>query len=156
MAQNVNKSHIPVKLEVKISHYTFAIVMAAGIMPALAGPEVEIMRDCANAADPAWCESLQVGFPEVFRKAHDGDYQAQRNIAYCLSTGCDGATVVDVEAGCAWRIIIMAAADPAMDATDARNYDEECGRLGSAGKRHAMTLAKAKFRAIYGRKMPEF
>lgn len=107
---------------------------------------------CALADDPAWCEVQKVQFLEMWPQAVAGDYQAQRNVAHCLSTGCDGAVAVDVVAGCAWRMVIMAS-DAPTGASDVAGYRNACARLTERLRKDARAMAETSFFRVFGRKM---
>jgi hypothetical protein len=73
--------------------------------------------------------------------AYRGVYQAERNLAYCLSTGCDGAVQPNPILGCAWRIVITSSGSPKVDQTDTDNLETECGRLSSVERDAAQSQA---------------
>jgi hypothetical protein len=83
------------------------------------------------------------------KQALVGDYQAQRNLAYYLSTGAEGHTRNPV-LGCAWRIVILKS-DRA-DASDQGNKTFDCDRkldaqqLREAEAQAASLLKKIKRR----------
>lgn len=104
---------------------------------------------CSGSKWPDVCEQTQKSFPADWRAANDGDYQGQRNVAYCLSTGCDGAVAVDRSAGCAWRMVILGSG-AAVDSTDIMNYRFECRNEGA----DALAMARLLFRRIYSRSLP--
>ncbi|MCY1705232.1 hypothetical protein [Pannonibacter sp. SL95] len=60
---------------------------------------------CKSTA--ATCEVSKSDWSKNYSDAIRGDYQAQRNVAYCLSTGCDGAILPNPQLGCAWRFVIL-------------------------------------------------
>lgn len=61
------------------------------------------------------------------KKALAGDYQAQRNLAYYLTTGEEGVKADPVMA-CAWRIVILKSGHPQADASDTGNKQFDCDR----------------------------
>jgi hypothetical protein len=61
------------------------------------------------------------------KQALAGDYQAQRNLAYYLSTGAEGHAQ-NVVAGCAWRIVILKSGHAEADASDSSNKTFDCDR----------------------------
>lgn len=61
------------------------------------------------------------------KQALAGDYQAQRNLAYYLSTGAEGHAQDTVRA-CAWRIVILKSGHAQADASDAGNKTFDCDR----------------------------
>jgi hypothetical protein len=127
------------------------LVLAMFLTPAaaLATDLSRLIGDCHDARTLETCEVTRRGFPADWALANKGDYQAQRNVAYCLSNGCDGAIVIDKTAGCAWRMVILAS-DAVVDQTDVMNYTAECRMDGG----DAVVMAKLLFRKIYKRSMP--
>lgn len=156
MARNVINSHHSVKRKVKKSLLPLAALAFFVMGGARAEGVDDIKRHCDGSPDPEICAEALTTIGADFDAAHAGDYQGQRNLAFCLSNGCAGAVMVDPVAACAWRIIVLASASPSIDSSDAENYGFDCGRIGRTGEARAMVLARAKFRGIYGRKMPEF
>lgn len=63
------------------------------------------MLDCSRSSDPAWCQSAQEQYQR--ERSQAGSYNAMRNEAFCLATGCDGAFVRDMRASCVIRRQIM-------------------------------------------------
>lgn len=59
------------------------------------------------------------------KQALSGDYQAQRNLAYYLSTGADGHSKNPVMA-CAWRIVILKSGGAKVDDSDRSNKKFDC------------------------------
>lgn len=101
--------------------------------------------------DETLCRYEQLKAVRGWRAAYQGDYAAQRNVAFCLSTGCDGLQSDRVQ-GCAWRMVIIEAADPKVGGTDVSNMEVECRQLSEAGRsaaalqaaRIATTIAQAR------------
>ncbi|PZO04815.1 MAG: hypothetical protein DCF29_09395 [Alphaproteobacteria bacterium] len=95
--------------------------------------------------DETLCRYEQLKGVRDWKEAFDGDYGAQRNVAYCLSTGCNGLKPDQVQ-GCAWRLVIIDAADPEMGQGDVMNTETECGQLSptarEAAASHAARLAE--------------
>jgi hypothetical protein len=87
-------------------------------------------------------------------KAWKGDYQGQRNVAFCLANGCDGAVAVNRVAACAWRIVIIGAAHDEAGDTDATSVGIDCGKLDGAGRAAATVKAQALFKRIYRKPLP--
>ena len=87
-------------------------------------------------------------------KAWQGDYQAQRNVAYCRSTGCGGAVETNAAEACAWRSIILAAHVGTANDTDAANLRMDCGKLDDAGVAVAINNAQSIYPRIYDKSMP--
>lgn len=53
--------------------------------------------------DDAACIAASQEIEPQLRPARRGDYQAMRNIAFCMWDGCDGAVEIDRKGSCAWR-----------------------------------------------------
>ncbi|WP_374406550.1 hypothetical protein [Pelagerythrobacter sp.] len=77
-----------------------------------------------------------------------GDYQGQRNVAFCLSNGCEGAVAVDQTTGCAWRSVILETQVAEADDTDAANIEVECQDLSPVQVRLATKKAEQIVEAI--------
>ena len=93
-------------------------------------PKAPITGLCADAT----CERSMAEFEgKDWPRSWAGDYQAQRNVAYCLSNGCDGAVQVNRTAACAWRMVILAAAHDSAGDGDVVNMKADCGKLDEAG-----------------------
>ncbi|MGU3457563.1 hypothetical protein ACLBV5_14740 [Brevundimonas sp. M1A4_2e] len=50
-------------------------------------------------------------FLREWKAAREGDYAAQRNVAFCFRRSSTCSVVPDRIQGCAWRVIIIDAAD---------------------------------------------
>ena len=101
------------------------------------------------------CATSQVIFANRdWPKAWQGDYQGQRNAAFCRSNSCDGAVQLNQAEACAWRAIILAAHIDESNDTDSTNLNIDCGKLDEAGAALATTKAESMFRRIYGKDMP--
>ena len=61
---------------------------------------------CQAAEEPGRCEKLKKDFKAAYALAHKGDHGAQVIVAFCLSTGCRGAVIIDKVASCSWHIVI--------------------------------------------------
>lgn len=93
----------------------------------------------------------------AMKGAYKKDYGDQRNLAFCLSTGCDEAIVPNVVAGCAWRIVILASGSADVDDSDLANFKFECGRLTEIQLATAKVRATALFKTVYKRQItPDF
>ncbi|WP_187640102.1 hypothetical protein [Bosea sp. F3-2] len=124
--------------------------------PAAAQKASDYVRDCETASDKPFCESSRKQFNAWFPKALKGDYQGQRNVAFCLMTGCDEAVNPDWITGCAWRMVLKAGRDRRYDAGDKMNFDVDCGaeRVDTSERADAARIAQALFRRIYKRELP--
>lgn len=87
--------------------------------------------------------------------AMKGDYQSQRNIAWCFVDGCYGVEPIDDVRACAWRLVIAAAKSSKSDASDGENVRIDCDQALTAEDRaNAVEKAKVLFPKIYGRPLP--
>lgn len=102
------------------------------------------------------CKSAQAQLLLEFPLAYSGVYQAQRNVAFCLSSGCEGAFVRTPLLGCAWRFVIVASGNVEVDASDVSNMKSDCGpnRLGAVERSVARAQAETLFRLVYKRPFP--
>lgn len=135
-----------------------AIVLACSVMSGAHAKSLDEQLDgmvttCALADDKAWCEAQVKQFREEWPQANKGDYQAQRNVAYCYANGCDGAVMPDLVTACAWRIVIMAS--PAdITSGDTANYRHDCLQKATSTMRaDAFVMAGRLFKKIYKRKL---
>lgn len=78
-------------------------------------------------------------FAALEKKAKGGDYQAQRNTAYSLATGAQGAPYNPVRA-CAWYALILFSGNPKVNDSDKGNVDLYCGRLTTEQRRAAQEV----------------
>ncbi|NBC35530.1 hypothetical protein GTZ99_03055 [Novosphingobium sp. FSY-8] len=101
-------------------------------------PEAPVTGLCQDAM----CETTRVKFSRSdWPKAWRGDYQGQRNAAYCRTTGCDGAVIIDKIDGCAWRLVIGSMNAVAAQDVDASSLVSDCGRLNETSREMAATKA---------------
>lgn len=109
-------------------------------------PEPPVTGSC----DDVYCANSQVQFEQRdWPNAWRGDYQGQRNVAFCLISGCDGAVIPDRSTGCAWRAVILATNAASATDLDAQNIEHECGAALSPVQRElAMTKSEEIVRQI--------
>lgn len=92
------------------------------------------------------CAAEQAIWRKDWAQAYRGDHTGQRNVAYCLSTGCQGAVVQNLILGCAWRLLIMTSGSPEINDSDTRDLRMGCGQLAAdeleAAKAQAMRLQR--------------
>ncbi|WP_237153336.1 hypothetical protein [Oryzibacter oryziterrae] len=125
--------------------------------PAFAGEfDAPPLRECGPTSDSSCAYERQV-LADQWPKALGGDYQSQRNIAFCLSDGCYDAMQVDKVAACAWRMVIVASGDPSVERGDLDNYVSACRMgLSTDEQQAARTTAERMFILIYARRLPQF
>lgn len=127
-----------------------AAALIAVASPAWADTAADYLRPCPSG--DALCTSSRDQFVEAFGQAQRRDYQGQRNVSYCLVSGCDGAVAPDRTLGCAWRLVILSSGSPKVDASDEQFLRSFCsGRLDEAGMVRARGAAEGLMRRIYGR-----
>jgi hypothetical protein len=132
----------------------------AAVLPIMAGQASgqtadQHLSSCIGAGDPAWCEGNRESFEREFPLAMKGDYGSQRNIAFCLREGCDGAVQKNPTLSCAWRIVIVASGDPEVSGGDTDNFSLACGGLDRLQLATSLEQAKSLFRKIYKRDLPD-
>jgi hypothetical protein len=94
------------------------------------------------------CESQQRRLDEDYSAALRGDYQAMRNVGFCLLDGCGGAVLPNPIAGCAWRMVIVASGDPRVNDVDVNNVRFACARLDVVGREAAAAQARRLARSM--------
>lgn len=97
---------------------------------------------CADGAKGEDCRVAQYFWvTRDWPQAHRGDIEAVRNVAFCLSTSCDGAIFPKHVQGCAWRMMVINSGAVVVDDTDTANAQNECGQLNQAGRYAAVSRA---------------
>lgn len=87
-----------------------------------------ITKDCATNENPVRCQEINKSWQRDYDGAIKGNYQGQRNVAFCLSTGCGWTEMrKNPVLGCAWRIVIAKSGHLSADSTDASNLKLYCG-----------------------------
>lgn len=94
-------------------------------------PNPKIIR-CGD--DDTLCQMDQLTLLREWKAAHEGDYGAQRNVAFCYRASAGCGIVPDRVQACAWRAVIIDAADPEMHEGDVSNFETDCGQLSQAGR----------------------
>lgn len=96
------------------------------------------------------CETTRVQISQQdWPLAWKGDLDAQRNVAFCLSDGCDGAVIIDDVAACSWQTV-LASADPLLTTSiDAANLDNFCSSLTPTERILSEQKTQALITAIY-------
>jgi hypothetical protein len=85
-------------------------------------PQLSSTETAAKSASESTQESDQNNYDELERAALTGDYQAQRNLAYTLTTGIPHNQIL----GCAWRIVIVESGSDQVDQSDTGNKEFDC------------------------------
>ena len=86
------------------------------------------IRGCEGTKDPDQCNYTRKTWAKDYKGAISGDYQGQRNVSYCLSTGCSDAIAQNKILGCAWRIVIIDTGHLSLDQSDTANLKYFCGK----------------------------
>jgi hypothetical protein len=71
-----------------------------------AADDLVAKTSCIQSAAPSRCMRTRAGWSQTYANAIGGDYQSERAVALCLSTGCDDAIIENRILGCAWRHVI--------------------------------------------------
>ncbi len=106
--------------------------------------------DCATSDDPKHCQLMKDSWERDYNGAITGDYQGQRNVAYCLSTGCKetygNSLRTNPVLGCAWRVVIVNSGHLDADKLDGDAMKLYCGPqyLDDVGR----TMADAQARTL--------
>lgn len=80
-------------------------------------------------------------YEELEKSALAGDYQAQRNLAYTLTTSIPHNKIL----GCAWRIVIIESGSAQVDQSDTGNKQFDCDQKLNQDE---MNAAKAQAKEI--------
>lgn len=113
-----------------------AILLNLALASSVAAADL-VLDTCGAAKDVPYCQHTRTKIQEQLRQAMQGDYQARRNVGYCLSSGCDGAVVIDKVEACAWRIIVLNENSADAGVGDRGNFDLDCGRLNATDRQAA-------------------
>ncbi|MGY5808213.1 hypothetical protein ACXHXG_10890 [Rhizobium sp. LEGMi198b] len=111
---------------------------------------IDTAMECSRSTDPGNCRHTRDAWKTEYDAATAGQYQDQRNVAFCLSTGCDNAIQPDKVLGCAWRIVIMNSRHAELDNTDTVNLKQFCGPayVDHAGRQAAEAQAQTMLEFI--------
>ncbi|MDM9647743.1 hypothetical protein [Rhizobium sp. S163] len=132
----------------KLGSVAIIAILAAGLAQAAGWPPADdylnSINDCQAASDKAGCEYAKATWSKNYQKAVKGEYQGQRNVSFCLSTGCNEAIRINPVLGCAWRIVIIQSGHLETDITDTSNQKHFCGPelLDDAGRQAAAAQSK--------------
>ena len=133
-----------------------ATARAAAWIAAPVHPAAAPVDGCTSSEDAAVCASDRARFQQKdWPGAWKGDIAAARNVAYCLTSSCDGAVVLNPVQGCAWREVIMGSGDAGVTERDGDYRDNECRQLGVAERSAAKRLAADIYREAFGRPLPQ-
>jgi hypothetical protein len=127
-----------------------ALSMGACCVTPLAAAEIHpASLSCQVAEEPGRCEKLKTDFTAAYTLAYKGNHGAQATVAFCLSTGCRGAVIVDKVAACSWHIVI--ANSGAATVLDGSNLKDVCRPMTEEQKTAARALSHDLVRKIYKR-----
>jgi len=102
---------------------------------------------CDAAEAPGRCENWKKDFKTAYALAHKGDHGAQVTVAFCLSTGCRGAVIIDKVAACSWHIVIANSGTATV--LDGSNLKDTCRPMSEEQKTAARGLSNDLVRKIY-------
>lgn len=83
--------------------------------------------------------------------ARAGDYMAQRQISFCLMSGCSGAVTVDNVSACAWQTVISA--NKRRDVTDEHNRRSICSKLTDEQRVTSLSIARKLIGGMAGQNL---
>lgn len=116
-------------------------------------PDVDSLTTiCIQTSHRELCAATVESFRDDYVNARKGDYPAQRNVAFCLYDGCDGAVIVDRTEACAWRMVIQGT-DVRKEQTERWSFENACFSLDPPAIREALVRAGAMFERIYRKKL---
>jgi len=135
------------------------ILLSCGCVSLVDGPPwppaqtyVDTAAPCGQSNEPARCLHIRQTWEIDYQEAIAGGHRAQKHVALCLSTGCDGAIQPDKVLGCAWRIVIAETAHAEPGSTDAGNVDRFCGANYINERERMAAASQAKtMRPLIGR-----
>ncbi|MDD1499775.1 hypothetical protein PVA19_15235 [Agrobacterium sp. CNPSo 3708] len=132
-----------------------AVAVCILLLPlgSFAKAETSRQNSCQSAANTELCETQKTQFAKDFKNANAGDYAAQRNVAFCLAKGCDGAVPVNQINACTWRMIIQGAPNHKTEA-DRWSYDADCGSLSNTDRKAALSQAEKLYKRVYRKPLP--
>ena len=87
------------------------------------------------------CETTKAEFLVDYELALRGERAGQRNVAYCLLSGCSRAVGVNRIQACAWRLVIVGSGHSENDEGDTSNLRTACAPLDSADRNAAEARA---------------
>lgn len=122
------------------------LIIAALLVAAPAAAQNAADYELGCEASDKLCNASRQDFRKWYPLAWRGDYQGQRNVAFCLRDGCDGAVRTNPITGCAWRMVIVGSGSPKVDTSDTLNLKTDCSRL-DAVEREAATAQAARMLA---------
>lgn len=119
-------------------------------------PAAPVRAFCMQGGDDEKiCEANILEFEKKnWPRAWGGDYQGQRNVAYCLAEGCTDAVPINKVLACAWRQVIQMSGDIQVGPGDLKNLEIDCFSLDADSRAAARAQAESIFRTIYKRPMP--
>jgi len=111
---------------------------------------INTLVSCETAKDPGHCKFARATWQKEYANAISGAYQGQRNVSFCLSTGCNDAVRQNKILGCAWRIVIIETGHLQADSSDTANLKYFCGRehVDETGRHAAHAQARAMLKKL--------
>ncbi|MBX4893328.1 hypothetical protein [Rhizobium bangladeshense] len=117
------------------------------VSPLEAGETKPVTKACQPGAKH--CERWTAEFATALQQALKGNHAAQQIVAFCLSSGCRDAVVIDKVAACSWHLVI--ANSGAATVLDSSNLRHTCRPMTPAQKDEARANARELVRKIYNR-----
>lgn len=128
-----------------IRNLTFSTFIALTLIACSESSTAQKNADSSNqakvASELSQEENLINNYEELEEAALTGDYQAQRNLAYTLTTKLPHNPIL----GCAWRIVIIESGSDQVDQSDTGNKNFDCDQKLSADE---MVAAKQQARNL--------
>lgn len=94
-------------------------------------------------------------FKEMEKKANQGNYQAQRNLAYGYSSSPYDGQALNPILGCAWYTVILNSGSEEIHQGDIGNVRVYCGKLSQIEQQAALQQSRVIFKKVY-KKEPNF
>lgn len=108
--------------------------------------------EAKKAREEAVAEGEPVEQPRTFKEvralAMQGNYQAQRNLAYSYSSRPYDGQDMNPILGCAWRTVIIQSGNEKVNETDVGNHEVYCGKLDPTARAAADAQAAALLQKI--------
>lgn len=118
---------------------TFIAALCLTLAPFTSHAAPVLARSCEATADPVRCEVRRKEIAASIKEARQGSYIAQREVAFCLATGCHGAVRQDIVEACSWFNLVVN--HQKADVTDRVNLRIYCAHLSEEEKASAKASA---------------
>jgi len=132
-------------IEALLKVYRYGTVLCTALLPLAASLAVLPVSPGKSQLEHTMAHDLE-------QRARGGNLDAQRELADCLTKGCEGVQP-DRTLACAWRIVIVAGGMPGVTATDVESRRLACDNLASAEQSRASARARSIFKQLHGREL---